>query len=213
MQPRWFARAAIAALLALTLPALAGAQATGAITGLVSDSASGQPLTGAIVSVVGTRLGATSGADGRYTIVNVPAGTHTVLVRRLGFVQREIPGVAVTAGGRVTADVRLRATALQLEAVVTTGVVDPTSGTRVPFTVGRVEAADAPVPATNALETIQGKMAGVTVVPSGQPGGGTNLMLRSPTSINKSNSPLVVVDGVILSQSFDASSADLQSTA
>jgi TonB-linked SusC/RagA family outer membrane protein len=66
------------------------------------------------------------------------------------------------------------------------------------------------VPATNAVETLQGKVAGVTVVPSGQPGSGTNIILRSPTSINKSNSPLVVVDGVILSQSFDASSADLE---
>ena len=35
--------------------------------------------------------------------------------------------------------------------------------------------------AGNALETIQGKVAGVTIIPSGQPGGGTNLMLRTPT--------------------------------
>ncbi len=58
---------------------------------------------------------------------------------------------------------------LSLEAVVTTGLVDPASGTRVPFTVGRVDAESAPVPAPNAIETIQGKIAGVTVIPSGQP--------------------------------------------
>jgi hypothetical protein len=55
---------------------------------------------------------------------------------------------------------------LTLEAIVSTGLVDPTSGTRVPFTVGRVDASNLPVPATNALESIQGKMAGVTVCPS-----------------------------------------------
>ena len=106
---------------------------------------------------------------------------------------------------------KMDAAALNLQAVVTTGVVDPASGTRVPFTVGRVSAEDAPVPAANALETIQGKIAGVSVVPTGQAGGGTNIMLRTPTSISKGNSPLVVVDGVIQSASFDAASADLQS--
>src|SRR5690606_2308489 len=94
-------------------------------------------------------------------------------------------------------------------AIVSTGVVDPTSGTRVPFTVGRVEAGDLPVPATNAIESIQGRMSGVTIVPGGQPGSGTNIQLRSPTSISKSISPLIVVDGVIQSDAFGASSADL----
>jgi TonB-linked SusC/RagA family outer membrane protein len=118
--------------------------------------------------------------------------------------------VSVAEGGTAQADFRLAVVPLTLEAVVTTGVVDPTSGTRVPFTVGRISAEDAPVPATNAVETIQGKVAGVTVVPEGQPGSGTNIRLRSPTSINKSNAPLIVVDGVILSQSFGGSTADLE---
>src|SRR5690606_32996980 len=81
----------------------------------------------------------------------------------------------------------------------------------VPFTVGRVDMENAPVPATNAVETLQGKIAGATVVGGGAPGSGTNLLLRSPTSINKTTFPLVVVDGVILSQSFSASTADLES--
>jgi TonB-linked SusC/RagA family outer membrane protein len=207
---RSFALAAVAALVGLASPLAAQTPATGQVTGVVSDSASGQPLSGAQVNVAGSTLGTQTNAEGRYTIPRVPVGTHTLQIRRLGFQPREVPGVAVTAGATATVDVRLRTSPLQLEAVVSTGVVDPTAGTRVPFTVGRVDIADAPVPATNALETIQGKMAGVTVVPTGQPGGGTNLLLRSPTSINKSNAPLIVVDGVILSQSFDASSADLE---
>ncbi len=215
MSLRRFVPSALAVLLAaLVHPTLAAAQqpaaATGTIAGTVTDSATGTPVPGAQASIVGTTLGAVTGPDGRYTITRVPAGTHRVQIRRLGFQLREVTGVVVAAGERVALDVRLRTAPLQLEAVVSTGVVDPTAGTRVPFTVGRVDAADAPVPATNALETIQGKLAGVTVLPSGQPGSGTNILLRSPTSINKTTSPLVVVDGVILSQSFDASSADLQ---
>jgi TonB-linked SusC/RagA family outer membrane protein len=184
---------------------------SGRITGTITDSTSGRPLGAVQVSVVGTRLGAVTDEAGRFTINAVPAGTRTLDIRRLGYKPYTSQAVSVTAGAAVTVDARLSAITLNLQAVVVTGVVDPTSGTRVPFTVGRVDAENAPVPATNAVETIQGKIAGVTIVPSGQPGSGTNILLRSPTSINKSTSPLIVVDGVILSQSFDGSTADLES--
>ena len=201
---------ALLAVVSFTTGSSAQEPATGKITGVVTDSTTGQALSAVSVSVAGTRLGGLTDAEGRYTIDRVPTGTHTLQGRRIGYSPRNLPGVSVTEGATVTVNLALMASALTLEAVVTTGVVDPTSGTRVPFTVGRVDASDAPVPATNAVETIQGKVAGVTVVPSGQPGSGTNILLRSPTSINKSNSPLIIVDGVIQSQSFDGSTADLE---
>lgn len=200
--------AALLTMLFLMLPAGLAAQATGQIAGSVRDSSSGQPIPGVQVLVTGTRFGAVTADDGRFTITQVPAGSHTVQVRRVGFTPREL-SVTVVSGETATINVALRSAPLQLEAVVTTGVVDPTSGTRVPFTVGRIDVADAPVPASNALETLQGKMSGVSTMPSGQPGSGTSIQLRSPTSINKSNSPLIVVDGVILTQAFGTSSADL----
>ena len=204
---------ALAVLTALSFATAAGAQqaGTGRIVGTVTDSANGQPLASVSVSVSGTRIGTVTDAAGKYAISGVPAGTHTLETRRIGYSPKLVPNVSVTDGATATVDLQLKAAALTLEAVVTTGVVDPTSGTRVPFTVGRVDVADTPVPATDAMETIQGKIAGVTVLPSGQPGGGTQIQLRSPTSISKSNSPLIIVDGVILSQSFEGSSADLES--
>ena len=69
----------------------------------------------------------------------------------------------MTDGGTATAAFALVTAPLTLEAVVTTGVVDPTSGTRVPFTVARVDAANAPVPPSNALETIQGKYSEIAI--------------------------------------------------
>ena len=141
----------------------------------------------------------------------MPAGTYTLELRRLGYKPLNRGGVVVADNATVTLNLTMAEAGLSLQAFVTTGVVDPATGTRVPFTVGRVTAEDAPVPATNALETIQGKIAGVSVVPAGQAGSGTNIVLRSPTSINKSNSPLIVVDGVIQTDAFGASSADLQS--
>src|SRR5688572_18621111 len=192
------------------LPASAHAQATGRITGTVTDSALGRGLSGAQVTVVGTRLRAETDEQGRYAINGVAAGTYTLEARRIGYRRGGAANVSVSEGGTATADIMMITAPLTLEAVVTTGVVDPTSGTRVPFTVARVDAANAPVPATNALETIQGKVAGVTMVPKGQAGGGTNILLRTPTSINKSNAPIIVVDGMIQSTSFDAATADLE---
>ena len=198
-------------LLASAPPIWAQASAqTGRITGVVTDSSDNRPLSAVQITVGGMRMSAVTSDAGRYTINNVPAGRYAVSARRLGYRAATI-NVTVGAGAAATADFRLAPVGLTLEAVVTTGVVDPTSGTRTPFTVGRVDAENAPVPAANAVETIQGKIAGVTVVPSGQPGSGTNILLRSPTSITKSISPLVVVDGVILSSSFAGSSADLES--
>ncbi|HXF24161.1 MAG TPA: SusC/RagA family TonB-linked outer membrane protein [Gemmatimonadaceae bacterium] len=199
------------------VPAPGSARAQGAtnpssrITGVVTDSLGNHPVAGVQVTVTGGRLGAITDAEGHYTINGVAPGTHTIDARRLGFKPLTRPGIVVNEGAATTLNLKIVSVPLMLEAVVSTGVVDPTSGTRVPFTVGRVDAENAPVPSANAVETIQGKIAGVTVVPSGQPGTGTNIVLRSPTSINKSNSPLIVVDGVILSQAFDGSTADLES--
>ena len=203
--------APVLGLAVLLLSGTAAAQGPGRITGTVTDSALGRGLSNAQIAVSGTRLRGETDDQGRYTVAGVPAGTYTVEARRIGYRRGTVTNVVVTDGGTATADFALVTAPLTLEAVVTTGVVDPTSGTRVPFTVARVDAANAPVPPSNALETIQGKVSGVTIVPVGQPGGGTNILLRTPTSINKSNAPLIVVDGVIQSTSFDAASADLES--
>jgi TonB-linked SusC/RagA family outer membrane protein len=203
-------------LLAATPPLLSSStaqaqRAPGRIGGTVLDSASGRPLSDVQVSVTGTRFGGATNEAGRFTIFGVPAGTYTLDTRRVGYAVRRVQNITVTENGAPDVEIRMNSIALSLEAVVTTGLVDPASGTRVPFTVGRVDAENAPVPASNAIETIQGKIAGVTVIPSGQPGSGTNILLRTPTSISKSTSPLIVVDGVIQSQAFDGSSADLES--
>lgn len=194
-------------------PVLAQAGAAGRVSGVVADSATGQPLQSVqlFLSRGTTRLEARTTAEGRYLFPTVPAGTYGLEAIRLGYRRVLRANLTVVSGQTLTYDLKMEAAALNLQAIVTTGVVDPASGTRVPFSVGRVAAEDAPVPATNALETIQGKIAGVSVVPSGQAGSGTTIQLRTPTSISKSNAPLVVVDGVIQSQSFDAASADLQS--
>lgn len=209
------------AILALLLggagTASAQEQPTARVTGVVRDTAAGDVLSAVTLTLTpaGTRaagrLEARTDAEGRYVFPIVSPGTYVIEARRLGYQPYLRGGIAVAAGAVVTVDVPMVRAALSLQAVVSTGLVDPSSGTRVPFTVGKVTAEQAPVPATNALETIQGKIAGITVVPTGQAGSGTNIQLRTPTSINKSNSPLIVVDGVLQTDAFGAASADLQS--
>jgi TonB-linked SusC/RagA family outer membrane protein len=189
--------------------ARAGAQ-SGRIAGTVRDSAAGFPVGGANVVITGTTLGSSTADDGRYLLTGVQPGTYTVEARRLGYAPVRRAGVVVAAGQTVTVDFTVASAALHLQETVITGVVDPTAGTKVPFTVGRVTKEELPVPATNAVASIQGKIAGVAIVPPAQPGTGISIQLRSPTSINHSNAPLFVVDGVILSDA-DASSADLNS--
>lgn len=200
----------LVAVLVCLLSASAAAQ-TGSITGVITDEQNQVPVPGAQVRVAGTTLGAVSSDSGRYTIAQVPPGTYTLEVRRLGYAPTDRGGVVVTAGTPTTVNLTIRQTSLRLEQIVVTGVVDPTAGTRVPFTVGKVTKEEMPVPPVNAVESIQGKVSGVQVVSSSEPGTGTNIMLRTPTSINKTNFPLVVVDGVIMSSAFGASTADLSS--
>lgn len=183
--------------------------APGTIRGRVTDAATSEPVGQVQVFVTGTSLGTLTGNDGTYTIQSVPAGLYTVEARRLGYADATRENIVVRDDEVTTVDLVLRITALMLDEVVVTGVADPTSARRVPFTVARVSGDRLQVPAQNAVNAIQGKVAGVNIVTNAQPGSGVNILLRSPTSINKTNSPLIVVDGVILATTFGRASTDL----
>ena len=78
----WYS--SLATSLLFVLASAASAQnTTGRITGVVTDSGTNHPVSGVQVTVAGGRLGATSDAEGRYNINNVPAGTHVLDARRL----------------------------------------------------------------------------------------------------------------------------------
>lgn len=186
-----------------------GDDAPGVIRGRVIDAGTQQPLTAVQVYVNGTAFGALTDQSGNYQIPDVPPGLYSVTANRIGYAQVVKENVDVPDGGTVTVDFEMSITALALEGIVATGLVDPTSGRRVPFTVAQVSGDQLQVPVDNAINSLQGKVAGANIVTSPQPGAGINIVLRSPTSVNKSNAPLVVVDGVILASTFGRSSADI----
>ncbi len=92
----------------------------GTIAGRVTDAAKGGPVAAAQVQVAGINLGTVSAEDGTYRIVNVPAGTYTVIVRRIGFSERRTPNVVVTANGTATVNAALEEATSTLNAVAVT---------------------------------------------------------------------------------------------
>lgn len=131
-------RLVLTAAAVLLTPALAAAQ-TGSVSGLVTDSAR-TPLPGAQVTLVGTRFGSTSGLDGRYRVVGVPAGTYSVRVQRIGSAARTFENVAVAADADTRLDISLATTALQLGGYVVSASRRVEKITDAPATVTRIDA-------------------------------------------------------------------------
>src|ERR1043166_6507635 len=125
---RWPAGSCLAACLVaagLVLLAAPGARAQGqqagpTVAGRVTDARTGQTLPGTTVEVLGTRLSASTGPDGRYRITGVPQGSQVLVARRIGYAALR-QTITVAAGQPATVDFRLEAAAFSLEEVVVTG--------------------------------------------------------------------------------------------
>ncbi len=120
-----FLRRVVASLAALAAGATLGASSlqaqAGTVSGKVTDAASGAPVSGAQVTIAGAGLGAMTGDDGAYRIANVPAGSYTVIARRIGYIELRRANVSVTAGGTATVDLAMKETENILTAVAVTG--------------------------------------------------------------------------------------------
>jgi len=111
-----------AALLASFLAAASTASAqttTGRVLGRVTDGAQ-SPVSGARITVTGTRYAGVSDVDGRYVIAGLPAGTYELRTVRIGQAPKVTAGVSVTAGRDTRADISIDAAPTTLAGVVTT---------------------------------------------------------------------------------------------
>ena len=187
------------------LPAVLTAQA-GTVRGRVTQTTGGQPVPNVQIMVPGTSLGTLTGNTGEYTLVGVPAGSRTIVARRIGFAEAR-QTVAVTDGQTVTADFTMSVTATTLADVVVTGVAAPTArravGNNVESVAGEEVAEAAAV--TSIDQALQGRVTGAIISEnSGQPGGGVSVRLRGTNSILGGAEPLYVIDGVIVDNSSEA---------
>ena len=179
--------------LATLLVLLAGAASLNAqsltVTGTVRDAA-GYPLPGAAVIVDGTGNGAVTDLDGRYELHGVaPAASLTVDI--LGY-----KGQTVKVGGRTVVDFILEEDSVLLEETVVVGYgqVKKSDLTGSVASVKAEKITDIPANSVDAL--LQGRVAGVQVTNASQdPGASSTVRIRGNSSLNGSNSPLVVIDG------------------
>ncbi|QEC52422.1 TonB-linked SusC/RagA family outer membrane protein [Anseongella ginsenosidimutans] len=181
--------AGMACLLLVLLVQAAFGQVLPAVSGTVADS-SGAPLPGVSVLVKGTQNGASTNADGSFSLQNV-AGGATLVFSFIGYQAQEVP-----VNGREVINVTLQQDLQALDEVVVVGY-----GTvKKSDLTGAVASVKAEELATEGLNTVakalQGKVAGVTIESAGgDPGMGTRIMIRGVGSLNNNN-PLYLVDGV-----------------
>lgn len=187
----------VAALVLHAAPAGAAAQATGSIAGEVVSAETGSPLAGAQVYIPGTRLGGLTGANGRFLLLEVPVGNHTIRVQLIGYANVD-RNVTVTAGQTVVANFELSESAIALDEIVVTGSGVATEKRKLGNTVATISAdklADAPI--TSFSEVLQGREPGVVGLPSGGlTGEGARIRIRGSNSLAMSNEPIVYVNGV-----------------
>ncbi|MEW5929721.1 MAG: SusC/RagA family TonB-linked outer membrane protein [Gemmatimonadota bacterium] len=191
------AAAALAALLGAGAPPL-HAQATGTVSGRVTETGSQRPLAGAQVSVAGTGRRAVTGTGGEYTIAAVPSGSQTVRVELIGFGTAE-RRVTVPEGGAATASFELGQSAVSLDALVVTGTVGGTQRRAVGTSVAQIQAATVveTAPVNSVQELINGRAPGVVIIPgSGTAGSGARIRVRGISSLSLAQEPLIYVDGV-----------------
>ena len=160
------------------------------VTGRVVDS-TGEPLIGATVLVEGTTNGTVTDIDGNFTI-NTPSNAKLVF-SYIGYV-----GQSVAVNGKNTIDVTLKEESSLLKEVVVTAMGIQRKEESLTYATQKVKAEDLmKVQDPNVANSLEGKVSGLTITPSaGGAGGSTKIVLRGAKSILGSSSPLIVVDGV-----------------
>lgn len=184
-----------ALLCCFLLLSVAAMAQTGSISGRVTD-ATAQPLPGATVIVKGTTQNAITNPEGRFTLNGINNGPVTLEIRFIGYLTQE---KQVNVSGSTTADIVLQDDTKGLNEVVVIGY-----GTQkkkdLTGAITTISTKDFNVgPITNPEQLINGKVAGLQITSGGgAPGAASRIRIRGGASLNASNDPLFVVDGVPL---------------
>ena len=163
-------------------------QQKGTISGHITDT-NGEPLVGVTVVVKGTRISATSDVNGRYSIKANPG--QTLRFAYIGYekVEKRVSGSSL--------DVQLKSidNTLNEAVVIGYGTVRKADLAGSVAVMDNKQFKDQPI--TQVSDALQGRIAGVQVLSDGTPGGEIKIRVRGSSSINKSNEPLYVVDGIV----------------
>ncbi|GMR13901.1 MAG: SusC/RagA family TonB-linked outer membrane protein [Gemmatimonadota bacterium] len=166
------------------------------IRGRVVSSPEQFELPGALVSVVGTQIGAVSGQNGVF-LLSAPSGEVRIRVTMLGYKTGEV----VVSPQQDNVTISLETDVLNIEGVVVTGRATQIARRNLAVAIATVTVDEMTRAPSETLEkAIQGKVPGALIeTNSGAPGGGMQVRLRGTSTINAGSQPLYVVDGVIAS--------------
>ncbi len=153
----------------------------------------GAPLPGVTVLVVNTSAGAVTDINGKFKIL-IPEGGTSLSFSFVGYKTQQ-----VEIGSQSSIDITLETDAKALEEVVVVGYGTTLKKEFTGATASVGQAQIEKLPVTSTEQVLQGLTSGVFVTSnSGAPGGGISVRVRGQSSINASNSPLYVVDGVVM---------------
>lgn len=166
-------------------------QVNNTVTGNVTD-ASGEPLIGVSVLIKGTSKGAITDIDGNYKLA-VGSNDATLVFSYIGYATQEI-GIA----GRSSINVKMQEEGHSISEVVVTAMGIQRKESSLTYATQRVKAEDLmKVQDPNVANSLEGKVSGITITPNaGGAGGASKIVLRGSKSILGNSSPLIVVDGV-----------------
>lgn len=171
------------------------------ITGTVTDSESGEPLIGASVIVTGTTSGTATDIDGNYRL-NAPKDAVSLIVTYVGYNDK-----TVLITGDVVNVVLESGSALEELVVIGYGSAKKSDLTGSVTAISEKSFNKGAV--TSAQQLIVGKAPGVQITSGGgRPGGGSRIRIRGGSSLNASNDPLIVIDGVPVDNNSISGSAN-----
>ncbi|HKI44930.1 MAG TPA: SusC/RagA family TonB-linked outer membrane protein, partial [Balneolales bacterium] len=180
-----------------------------AVSGKVTDSSTREALPGVNVVVKGTTIGTATNANGEYTL-DIPSGKDTLVYTYIGYISRTI---LVNGRSKINVSLRQKAIEGQELVVVGYGTVRRKDLTASVSSVSARQLKDIPVNSASAAEALAGRLAGVQVTGSeGSPDAQVMIRVRGGGSITQDNSPLYVVDGMIVDNALSTiSPQDIQS--
>ncbi len=176
---------------------------TKTVRGTVTDSENGQTLPGVNIVVSGTTKGTTTDVDGAYSIELEPS-ENTLNFTFVGY-----KTITEVVGDRTVIDVKLETDIQMLEDVVVVGYgVQKKSD--ITGSTGSVKGEElARQPVLTATQAMQGKVAGVQIISSGQPGSSPQIRIRGVGTALGATTALYVVDGVLTDDISNINTADI----
>ncbi|MFA6701346.1 MAG: TonB-dependent receptor plug domain-containing protein [Dysgonamonadaceae bacterium] len=167
------------------------------VSGTVTDD-TGMTVIGAAVIVAGNAsMGTITDIDGKYTLNNVPSN-GSLQFSYVGLVTQTIP-----VNGKTTIDVIMATDAKMLQEVVVTALGITKQSRSVGYATSKVSTEEiARTNAINPITALQGKVAGVSINAGGASGvtSSSSITIRGAKSIDKNNSPIFVIDGMIIQE-------------